>query len=174
MIKYIGNFRILSWIAILCSLAGSLLMFIIGALKTYYAFSVVFIGNESKESVIHLTTADIATKYLIKSLDAFLIALVLFIFAYGVHFLFLTSEKDKSNREFLNWINIPNISYLKNVLAEVIIIILFVKFLEIVFTSIEKLSWEALVLPVSILLLSIGLKFLDLRHEPKCADNKEI
>jgi uncharacterized membrane protein YqhA len=130
MIKHIGNFRILSWIAILCSLAGSLLMFIIGALKTYYAFSVVFVGNEPKESLIHLTTADIATKYLIKSLDAFLIALVLFIFAYGVHLLFLTSAKNKPNREFLNWISIPNISYLKNILAEVIIIILFEKFLD--------------------------------------------
>jgi uncharacterized membrane protein YqhA len=173
MTKYISNFRILSWISILCSLAGSLLMFMIGALETYNAFTAIFFGNVPEESLAHLKAADIATKYLIKSLDAFLIALVLFIFAYGVYLLFLTCEKDKSNREFLNWINIPNISYLKNILAEVIIIILFVKFLEIVFTSIEKLSWEALVLPVSILLLSIGLKFLDLRHESKHTDNKE-
>ena len=172
MIKYIGSFRILSWIAILCSLAGSLLMFMIGALKTYYAFSAILFGKAPEESLVHLDTADVATKFLIKSLDAFLIALVLFIFAYGIHLLFLTSENDKSNREFLNWINIPNISHLKNVLAEVIIIILFVKFLDIVFTSIEKLSWEVLVLPVSILLLSIGLKFLDLRHEPKNTNDK--
>ena len=165
MIRHIGKFRILSWIAILCSLAGSLLMFIIGAHKTYYAFAAVFMGNAPKDSFTHLKAADIATTYLIKSLDAFLIALVLFIFSYSIYLLFLSNEKEKSTRYFLNWINIPNISHLKNILAEVIIIILFVKFLEIVFINIEKLSWETLILPVSILLLSVGLKFLDLTHE---------
>jgi uncharacterized membrane protein YqhA len=164
MVNYLVKFRYLSVIAILCSLAGSLLMFIIGAIKTYYAFAAVFFANIPKESMKQLKPADIATTYLIKSLDAFLIAFVLFIFAYGIHSLFLSSEKDKNKNNVLSWINIPNISELKNILAEVVVIILFVKFLEIVFMNLEKLSWEMLTLPISILLLSIGLKFLGLRN----------
>jgi len=173
MLKYIDKFRFLSVIAILCSLAGSLLMFIIGAIKTYYAFAAVFLATIPKESLKHLKPADIATTYLIKSLDAFLIALVLFIFAYGIHSLFLSDEKGKIKNNALGWIKIPNISELKNILAEVIVIIIFVKFLEIVFLNIEKLSWEILTLPVSILLLSLGLKFLGLRHSSTHDDEKE-
>jgi hypothetical protein len=47
----------------------------------------------------------------------------------------------------------PNIGHLKNVLAEVIVVILFVKFLEAVLVNLDNLKWEVLVLPVSILLL---------------------
>lgn len=50
----------------------------------------------------------------------------------------------------------------KNVLAEVIVIILFVKFLEVVFVNINNLKWEIAILPVSILLLALGLKSLSL------------
>jgi uncharacterized membrane protein YqhA len=142
-------------------------MFIIGAIKTYHAFNAVFFEITPSETLSHLKPSDIATAYLIKSIDAFLIALVLFIFAYGVYSLFLTKENQKLQNNALSWIKIPNISHLKNILAEVIIIILFVKFLEFVFVSFEQISWEVLYLPASILLLSLGLKFLELRQESK-------
>ena len=167
MLKFFIQFRFLSFIAILCSLIGSLLMFIIGATKTYHAFNAVFFDKVPVDSLSHLNPSDIATTYLIKSIDAFLIALVLFIFAYGVYSLFLTKESKKLQNGALDWIKIPNISHLKNILAEVIIIILFVKFLEFVFVSLEQISWEVLYLPASILLLSLGLKFLELRQDSK-------
>ena len=165
MLKVFIHFRFFSFIAILCSLIGSLLMFVIGATKTYHAFNAVLFNIVPNETLSHLKPSDIATTYLIKSLDAFLIALVLFIFAYGVYSLFLFKEKEKNPHPALDWIKIPNISHLKNILAEVIIIILFVKFLEIVFISLDQISWEVLLLPVAILLLSLGLKFLELRQE---------
>ena len=130
MNRHLHRFRFLSWVAIICSLLGSLLMFIIGAIKTYSAFIAVFFGMIPKESLSHLKSADIATTYLIKSLDSFLIAFVLFIFAYVVYSLFISCKKEPSENDVLKWIKTPSISHLKNVLAEVIIIILFVKFLE--------------------------------------------
>ena len=165
MKRLLYRFRFLSWIAIICSLLGSFLMFIIGAIKTYYAFTAVLFGKVPKESLSHLNSPDIATTYLIKSLDAFLIAFVLFIFAYGVYSLFISDKKEPSEHNVLKWIQMPSISHLKNVLAEVIIIILFVKFLETALVSIEDLSWEILTLPISILLLALGLKYLDLRYK---------
>ncbi len=106
-------------------------------------------------------STDNATIYIMKSLDTFLIALALFIFAYGIFTLFISKRNDNDNGT-LKWINIPNIGHLKNILSEVIIIILFVLFLEVIIENIHNLKWEFLIIPVSILLLALALKFLKL------------
>jgi uncharacterized membrane protein YqhA len=54
---------------------------------------------------------------------------------------------------------------LKNTLAEIIIVILFVKFLEVALLNLDNLTWNLFVLPGSILLLSLSLKFLGLRGQ---------
>jgi uncharacterized membrane protein YqhA len=159
------RFRHVSWIAIICSLFGSMLMFTIGAMKTYHAFSVLFLGAVPKSEFDGLASADIATTYLIMSLDAFLIALVLFIFAYGIYSLFINNYKEMGDNDVLSWIDMPSISHLKSVLAEVIIVILFVKFLEIALINIQYLTWTILVLPSSILMLAISLKLLNLKDK---------
>ena len=99
-----------------------------------------------------------------KALDPFLIALALFIFAFGVFSLFISNNNSKSSG-VLNWIHIPNIGHLKNILAEVIIIILFVIFLELVIENTQNLKWSFLIIPVSVLLLGVGLKILKLDQE---------
>ncbi len=153
-------FRYIGLIAIICSLIGSLLLFFIGAWKTYNAIRILFfdyIPNGSE----HLHSTDNATIYIMKSLDTFLIALALFIFAYGIFTLFISKRNDNDNGT-LNWISIPNIGHLKNILSEVIIIILFVIFLEVIIENIHNLKWEFLIIPVSVLLLALALKFLKL------------
>ena len=82
-------FRYISWVAIICSLLGSVLLFIVGAMKTYSAYETVFSSTLSSDSLSHMDTSEIATIYLIKSLDTFLIALVLFIFSHGIFTLFI-------------------------------------------------------------------------------------
>ena len=72
MKKTFNIFRHIGWIAIICSTLGSFLLFVVGATKTYAAFAVVFLGKVPHKSLAHLDTADIATSYLIKSLDTFL------------------------------------------------------------------------------------------------------
>ena len=90
---------------------------------------------------------------------------MLFIFAHGVYTLFISNKIYDDGNGVLKWIRTPNIGHLKNVLAEVIVIILFVKFLEVVFVNIDNLKWEILILPASIVLLALGLKFLSLNKE---------
>jgi len=153
-------FRYFSLIAIICSLIGSLLLFFVGAWKTYGAIKIVlfdYIPNGQE----HLNPVDTATIYLMKALDTFLIALALFIFAYGVFTLFI-SNKNIVDNGVLKWIRAPNIGHLKNVLAEVIIIILFVIFLEVIVKNLDNLKWEFMIIPASVLLLALGLKFLRL------------
>lgn len=164
MKKLFYKFRYISLIAIICSLVGSLLLFFLGAWKTYGAIKIVLF-NYIPTGSEHLNSSDIATIYLLKALDTFLIALVLFIFAYGVFTLFFSNNINIPNDGVLKWIRVPNIGHLKNVLAEVIIIILFVLFLEVIFQNIHNLKWEFIIIPVSVLLLALGLKFLSLDKE---------
>ena len=157
---------LMSWIAIICSLLGSLLLFVSGAVKTYFAYNSMLFNKVPIGSLKHLDAMEIATYHLIKALDSFLVAFVLFIFAYGVFTLFISS-KETSELGVLKWIKTPNIGHLKNILGQVIIIILFVKFLEFILIKSQIFSWETLVLPIAILLLSMGLRFLRLGNDPK-------
>ncbi|MHC4269016.1 MAG: YqhA family protein [Planctomycetota bacterium] len=170
MERLLFSFRFISWIAILCSITGSLLMFLIGALKTYKAIATFLFGKIPHESLSRLKTADVTTAYLIKSLDAFLIALVLLIFSYGVYSLFISKHSGIDESGALKWIRIPSIAHLKNILAEVIIVILFVKFLEVALLNLDNLMWTLLVLPCSILLLALSLKLLGLRGQSSAKD----
>ena len=163
--RFFFSFRYVSLITVFGSLLGSILMFIIGITKVYTAYIAYFLKFSPSTDLGQLKGSDLATAYLIKSFDAFLIALVLFIFAYGVYWIFVFQETEETESDPLKSIRITNISQLKKILAEVIIIILFVKFLEIALVNLNNLRWELLILPGSILLLSISLKFLELKEK---------
>lgn len=90
-----------------------------------------------------------------------------YLFALGVFTLFICDKKLAKKSSVLKWISTPNIGRLKSILGEVIVIILFVKFLEIILVNLNNLTWEILILPVSILLLALALKFLGLRLKEK-------
>lgn len=160
----INVFRYFSLTAVVCSLIGSLLLFFIGAWKTYSAIKILFFGYLPK-GYENMYFTDNATVHMMKALDAFLIALALFIFAYGVYTLFISNKNSVENSGVLKWIHVPNIGHLKNILAEVIIIILFVIFLELIIENVDNLKWSYLIIPISVLLLGVGLKILKLDNE---------
>jgi len=155
-------FRYTSFVAIFCSLIGSLILFGVGAWETYEAIEIL-ISQDVPGHDGNFRFSDASTTYVLRALDTFLIALVLIIFAKGIYSLFISNKQNNENEVF-NWASIPNIGHLKNTLAEVIIVILFVIFLEIVFENLHDLKWEYLILPLSILILALALKFLKLKQ----------
>lgn len=162
MMKILFSTRYISMVGVVCSVLGAALMFVIGAGKTFGAYQ-YFTGAKTVDPVLkHLDSSALAIAYLIQSLDDFLIGLVLLIFAYGVFALFVqTGEGEKL--KVPGWDQVPTVGHLKKTLAEAIIVILFVTTLEEIWIRLDQLTWEVLVLPASILLLSLGLKFLGLR-----------
>ncbi len=163
MFKSFYALRHISLIAVVCSFLGSVVMFCGGALKTGKALAVFFTpwrpaGYDS------VPTVALATKYIVQSLDAFLVALVLMIFAFGIYGL-VVKEIETEKLPASGWLRITSIAHLKNTLAEVIIVILFVQFLELVLLGLDKLAWTMLVVPVGIVLLAVSLKLLALREE---------
>jgi len=157
-----GRMRYISIIAVVASGLGSVLMFLIGAVKTIKAYAVL-VNDGFLNSAVPGTVAKQAIAFLVQGIDAFLIALVLMIFSGGVYNLFIHRVEANPQLE-TSQTRIRSIAQLKSIIAELIVIILFVKFLEdILGSDINGYQWEMLVLPISILLLALSLKFLNLK-----------
>ena len=153
--------RYVSLIAVISAGMGSALMFLIGTVKVYHAYE-----HFIEAFLVSGLTQTIGTKqsiaYLIQGIDAFLIALVFKIFAGGVYNIFVHHKDDSPPKD--DQTAIRSIAQLKSIIAELIVIILFVSFMEDVLGSdVETYQWEILVIPISVLLLALGLKFLDLK-----------
>jgi uncharacterized membrane protein YqhA len=153
-------FRYLCILPVAVSLLGALLMFVIGTVKTLDAFSIFFTYSLAAGPG-DSSAAYEATVLLIRSVDAFLIGLFLIVFAYSVYELFLIGvATDRHDRPF-PWLKMEGLDELKTALAQLVVVILFVLFLDKVMAS-EKtgLILEDLVLPVAILCLAAAKRML--------------
>lgn len=156
-----GRMRYISIIAVISAGFSSILMLMIGAVKTVRAYMFYF-NDDLLNSAVQGSAAKQAIAYLVQGIDAFLIALVLMIFSGGVYDLFIHRVEGSSKLE-TSQPRIQSIAQLKSIIAELIVIILFVKFLEDILGSSNTYQWEMLVLPIGILFLALSLKFLDLK-----------
>ena len=94
---------------------------------------------------------------ILESLDVFLVALVFLIFAMGIGKLFLTNEKDEGRFKLPDWMNIHNFTELKLLLWEAVLTTLVVFFISDVVKHEGHYSWEIMVIPLSIALLSLSI-----------------
>lgn len=168
--------RYLTIIAVVGSLLSSILMFLLGAYDILMAFIHGLshpIGGASEAS-----PGALAVIKVIEGLDNFLIAIVLLYFAYGVYSLFIRPEQalqgGKEELALPSWLRVKEIGQLKQVVAEVIIVILFVLFLRVALQLFQAdnmvLNWNKiftlLILPVCTVLLAIALRFVELHPKP--------
>lgn len=87
----LGKLRYISIIAVISAGLSSVLMFVIGAVKTYTAYA-VFLDYSSSQNTSVASKQAIA--FLVQGIDAFLIALVFLIFSGGVYNLFIRRDGD--------------------------------------------------------------------------------
>ena len=155
----VNRLRYISLIAVIASGLGSMLMFLIGAIKTGRAYLAYFSGGIAYQPD---TSAIYAITYMIQAIDVFLIGLVLMIFSGGIYNLFIR-RMDSDATAVNSWVKVTSITQLKRILVELVLVILFVKTLEGAL-AIEPggYQWENLVLPLGILMLALALKFMDL------------
>jgi uncharacterized membrane protein YqhA len=158
--------RFLTMIAVFGSLAGAVLMFFLGILNIYAAFRYGFQTSGESEQMFG-TSAIIRV---IESLDRFLIAIVLLYFAYGVYSLFIHPEEREEALALPAWLRVRQIGQLKQVVAELIVVILFVLFLRQALQAFSgpdvAMTWNEIgtlaILPVSTVLLGLALKLVEL------------
>ncbi len=140
-------------------------MFVLGVVKTFKAFA-IFLGQLANPLNDDPEVINKSIAFLVQSIDAFLIGMIFIVFSYGVTTLFIMKIELPESSVF-GWARITDIKQLKAILGEMIVIILFVKFLELILLSAKDITFEMLVLPVGIVLLALALKFLDLEHKEK-------
>lgn len=180
LVELFFSLRGLMLIASFGAILGALLMFWSGGIHLYHAYETliqVSFGVKSPEAV-GLTQAakdsgDEAqvVVYVLEAVDAFLFALVLMIFAYGIALGFVFHHVPERYRDFLpSWMLVEGVGQLKRTLAEVVIVVLIVIFARTVIESRGNLQWSMLVLPLSVLLLALALKML---HHPDEDDETE-
>lgn len=146
-------------VAIIASVAGQMLMLYLGAMKVYEAFNIYLAKPSLKQLDLpeHLSHSDVATALIIESLDAFLLAIVLSYFAFALFKLFIAPPyKEKSSAESES--THMTLGKLKETLAQVIVVVLFILFTRIVWLKLDNLQWEILILPISIALLALSIK----------------
>ena len=157
--------RWLTFLAVFASTVGAVLMVVIGLEETAQAFRLQFQPGQAG-----MPAGDAASIHLISALDRFLMAIVLLYFGYGIYLLFVRPTAVPEQLGIPRWLQVSGIDQLKQTLAEVIIVILFVLFLRVALETYiaqgPDMSWEEvlklLILPVSIFLLSAALKLAEL------------
>ncbi|MDD1689222.1 MAG: YqhA family protein [Methanoregula sp.] len=154
------SLRYICIIAVISLFAGSVLMFLSGFLHTLDAYLIFFFGRSVVTLPGHLTENAAASVVLIQAVDAFLFALVLLIFSYGIYALFIFNA-ETSTTKLPKWLHIGNISELKTILVQVIIVILAVNLLEhVIMVGSEALRWETLIIPASMVGLALALNLM--------------
>jgi uncharacterized membrane protein YqhA len=145
----------MSAIAIVFSLAGALLMFVVGAVTTVAAFS-AYLGGGRSEAFTTDAALETTVK-MVSALDEFLLALVLFIFAYGVYGLFIARDDDQTKTSGI--FGIRSLTDLKVKLLETVAILLAVLFLKFALEIGDEdvIPWSALVFPIAVGVFSASI-----------------
>ncbi|MDX2330546.1 YqhA family protein [Campylobacter hepaticus] len=150
--------RIVTILPVIFGLIGSFVLFLIASydvLKVIFYTSNYFFNINSSvdlhEDVVAL---------IIGAVDLYLMALVLFIFSFGVYELFISEIEEFKHTKQSKVLEVHSLDQLKDKLAKVIIMVLVVNFfqrvLQMKFTTPVDMSFLA----GSILALCIGLYFL--------------
>jgi uncharacterized membrane protein YqhA len=102
--------------------------------------------------------------HLARSVDAFLLGMVFFVFSIGVSALFLARAGSPTLESIPEWMRVKNLSELKFLIWEAILAALVVASVENFVAPAHALTWSALILPIGILILAVGLYLARLAH----------
>lgn len=152
------NARLIVLLAVILSLLGSILLFIVASWDIIDA-GIVTLSYYSNHHNPEYDLHNLLLNAIISSVDLYLIAVVLLIFSFGLYELFITkiSIKEISNIKVLE---IHTLDQLKDKLAKVIVMALIVAFFSKVLNMELKTTLDMIYFALSILALSIGLYFL--------------
>ena len=136
------------------ALVGSLLMFLQGGFFLHEAWHTIMTEGDAVQKQV--------TVPVLEAVDSFLFGIVLVIFAYGIAIGFVFTLPEGYGERLPIWMKVGGVGQLKATLAEVVIVVLIVIFARIVVEANGHLQWSMLVLPASILMISLALRMLEL------------
>ncbi len=170
------SLRYLALLAIIAPFFGAALMFLFGTLNTIEAY-LIFFGLQESEGAVEPGEQAMIT--LVASVDHFLFATILIVFAIGLYSLFFrttgSGEKQKEHAKRPSWNRLKNLGGMDEMLLKVIIMLLSVAFLEFMLTSgLGSLDWQVLVVPFTIIALAVGLRWMSAASDDGATEQDEV
>ncbi|MEA3491688.1 MAG: YqhA family protein [Campylobacterota bacterium] len=150
--------RFIVILAVIFGLLGAVVLFIVASLDiwhvTTFTFSTIFAGEHPEN--FH---GDIVAG-IIGAVDLYLIAVVMFIFSFGLYELFISDIEEADGKNGSKLLAIHSLDQLKDKIAKVIVMVLVVNFFQRVLHTSFATPLEMLYFALSIAALAIGLYFL--------------
>ncbi len=155
----IWNSRFIVLLAVVFGLLGAIILFIVASMDIWQ------VAIESFKVTTHMIPhpehfhEDIVAG-IIGAVDLYLIAVVMFIFSFGLYELFISDIDQAEGKNGSKLLAIHSIDELKDKIAKVIVMVLVVNFFQRVLHTTFSTPLELLYFALSIAALAIGLNFL--------------
>lgn len=162
--------RFIVLLAVVFGLIGAVVLFIVASMDIYgvaaYTFKTI-ITHAHPEKFHEDIVAGI-----IGAVDLYLIAVVMFIFSFGLYELFISDIDEASGEKSSKILAIHSLDQLKDKIAKVIVMVLVVNFFQRVLHTEFKTPLEMLYFALAIAALAIGLYFLGMVGKKKDESSK--
>lgn len=145
--------KIAIYVIISVLLLNSLVFIGLALYKTIHAYTLIVQGRIEEKPGLFIGEA----------LDGFLVSLFFIIFSIGISKLFLPDKPFIKGYD-LPWLKVENFSGLKFIIWEMLLTTLFVYFSVEIILREDNPDWTMLIIPASILMLSLAYKFLKHGH----------
>jgi uncharacterized membrane protein YqhA len=149
MVRFLLKQRWLAVVVALFSAIHALAFIVIGVIRGVEGYRMIFQAAAGLEAAPGVQLA--------RSIDAFLLAMVFFVFSIGITTLFVAPAGSAAVEAVPEWMRVKNLAELKFLIWEAILAALVVASVESFVGSHHELGWNALVLPLAILILAAGL-----------------
>lgn len=155
----IWNSRLIVLLAVVFGLMGAVVLFVVASIDIWG------VGVQSFEVVMHIVPhpahfhEDIVAG-IIGAVDLYLIAVVMFIFSFGLYELFVSNIDQAEGKNGSKLLAIDSLDQLKDKIAKVIVMVLVVNFFQRVLHTNFATPLEMMYFALSITALAVGLYFL--------------
>lgn len=157
--------RYIVLLAVIFGLIGAFVLFIVASIDIWevavYTFKTI-ITHAHPEKFHEDIVAGI-----IGAVDLYLIAVVMFLFSFGIYELFISEIDEAAGNKSSKILAINSLDHLKDKIAKVIIMVLVVNFFQRVLHTEFKTPLEMLYFALAIAALAIGLYFLGMVGKKK-------
>ena len=154
----IWNSRFIVILAVVFGLIGAIILFVVASMDIWgvavYTFNTII--THAHPDKFH---EDIVAG-IIGAVDLYLIAVVMFIFSFGLYELFISDIDQAEGKNGSKLLAIHNLDQLKDKIAKVIVMVLVVSFFQRVLHTQFTSPLEMLYFALSITALAVGLSFL--------------
>lgn len=159
--QILWNSRFLVLFAVVASLLGSLMLFVVGTLDIFNIASMVFEYYRGRgDQDIH----DFIVTDIIIAIDIYLIAVVLLVFSAGIYRLFISPIDESEANGVAHPFNIQTFDELKDKIVRVVILAVIIEFFRAVVDIQFSTPLDTIYLALSVLALAASVYLMNMSH----------